>query len=131
MNTWIDLPILAIEDALNVATAEEIQISISDPFQLVGLNFTVSWESMETEIGEWKFHRSSIRTTENLGMDELSVGEQEANTSNTSTDFDSIGVSDPTIDDISLLLAEKPAEKIAETDIRFEVDKRSLKLQRS
>ena len=61
------------------------------------------------------------------GMDELSVGEQEADTSNTSTDVDSIEKSDPTIDDISLLLAEKPAEKIAETDIRFEVDKRSLK----
>ena len=59
-------------------------------------------------------------------MDELSVGEQEANTSNTSTDL-YIEKSDPTIDDISLLLAEKPAEKIAETDIRFEVDKRSLK----
>ena len=128
LNTWIDLPILAIEDALNVATAEEIQISISDPFQLVGLNLPASWESMEEQ--RLENGNSIVRLFGPLrdhGMDELSVGEQEADTSNTSTDVDSIEKSDPTIDDISLLLAEKPAERIAETDIRFEVDKRSLK----
>ena len=128
LNTWIDLPILAIEDALNVATAEEIQISISDPFQLVGLNLPASWESMEEQ--RLENGNSIVRLFGPLrdhGMDKLPVGEQEADTSNTSIDVDSIEKSDPTIDDISLLLAEKPAEKIAETDIRFEVDKRSLK----